>query len=135
VALEEFGRKVDQTMELSARDKRILAEIECESALEDPTWVRRFERLGGLGRGERRVRRTIVIALLLLCWIAAVALGATLAPRPVLWAALGLGALGLVRAALWHRRDQGPWRRSRRRIPRIPRQSDRPAEGGDIPGP
>ena len=86
MALEEFGRKVDQTMELSARDKRILAEIECESALEDPTWVRRFERLGGLGRGERRVRRTIVIALLLLrpeLRDQVIERLATLAPTPV----------------------------------------------------
>jgi hypothetical protein len=121
-------------MELSARDKRILAEIECESALEDPNWVQRFERLGGLRRGERRVWRRLAVALVLLGWIAAVVLGATVAPRPVLWAAGGLGVLGLVQAALWRRRGRGPWRRSRRRIPRIPRQSDRPAEGGDVSG-
>jgi hypothetical protein len=127
-------------MDLSARDKRILADIECESALEDPKWVRRFERLGRLRRGERRIRRTAAGVLLLICWTAAVVLGATLAPRPLLWAALGLGALGLALAAPWwwlHRRSgrgrSGPWRRSRRRIARIPRQNGRPTtEGGGV---
>jgi hypothetical protein len=129
-------------MDLSARDKRILAEIECESALEDPKWVRRFERLGRLRHGERRIWRTIAGVLLLICWTAAVVLGATVAPRPLLWAALGLGVLGLALAAPWwwrqrlrHRRARGrsgPWRRSRRRIARIPRQNDRPSEGGGV---
>jgi hypothetical protein len=121
-------------MELSSRDKRILAEIECGSALEDPKWVRRFERIGRPHRGEPRMWRRAACVVLLLCWAATVALGATVAPRPVLWAALGLAVLGLAQAALWHRRGRGPWRRSARRIPRIPRQNEWPAEGGDISG-
>ena len=120
-------------MELSARDRRILAEIECESALEDPSWVRRFERLGALRRGHRRALRVTAGTLLLLAWTTAVVLGATLA-RPLLWAALGLGVLGLAQAALWRHRARGPWRRSRRRIPRVPRQGGRPTEGGGIAG-
>lgn len=64
-------------MELSSRDKRILAEIECESAIEDPRWVRRFERLG---RGRRwrvwRVWRRIGYALAVACWVALLTMGA-----------------------------------------------------------
>lgn len=116
-------------MELSARDKRILAEIECESALEDPRWVRRFERLGALRRAHK-TWHLLLGGALLLGWIAALVLGATIAPRPLLGAAVGVGAVCCVSlAALWRRR--GPWRRSRR-IPRIPRQQGRPTEGGGI---
>ena len=117
-------------MDLSARDKRILAEIECGSALEDPKWVRRFERFARHGETGRHAVRPVAISVLLLAWAAAVVLGATVWPRPVLWAALGLGLLGLVQTALWRRRCHGPFA-GRRRISRIPRQTGHPADGGE----
>jgi hypothetical protein len=123
-------------MELSARDKRILAEIECQSALEDPTWVRRFERLARRGGEPRGMLRRLGLAAALLGWTAAVVLGATIAPRPVLWAALGLAVLGLVPTAVWRRwsRDGRAVRRARRpRLPRVPRQSE-PGGRGDLGG-
>jgi hypothetical protein len=117
-------------MELSARDKRILADIECESALDDPRWVRRFERLGRHGGSARHGWRRVVFGaaavLVPAAWITAVVLGAVLL-RPLLWAALALGTAGLVTFAAMllrrHRNIHGHWYRSRRRIPRIPRQS------------
>lgn len=116
-------------MELSARDKRILAEIECGSELEDPKWVRRLERLSALRRARRGLGRKAALAALVLAWAAAVVLGATIAPRPLLWTMLAAGAFfGVLGAVL--RRRQGP-RRSRRRIARVPRQNGRAAEGGD----
>lgn len=119
-------------MELSARDKRILADIECESALDDPRWVRRFERLGRHGGSPRHGWRRVVFGasavLVPAAWVAAVVLGAVLL-RPLLWAALALGAAGLVTLLLRRRgRGHGRWYRSRRRIPRIPRQSP-PGQG------
>jgi hypothetical protein len=116
-------------MDLSSRDKRILAEIECGSALEDPKWVRRFERVARRGESNPPVVRRAAISVLLLAWTAAVVLGATVWPRPVLWAALGLGLLGLAQIALWRRRSRGPFAGRRRRIPRIPRQNGHPADG------
>lgn len=116
-------------MELSSRDKRILAEIECGSALEDPRWVRRYERLGALRRAHK-TWHLLLGGLLLLGWLAALVLGATIAPRPLLGSAIGVGVVGCVGlAVLWRRR--GPWRRSRR-IPRIPRQQGRQADGGGV---
>jgi Protein of unknown function (DUF3040) len=125
---ETVGREVDQTMELSARDKRILADIECESALDDPHWVRRFERLGrgdgGGRRGWRRVGLGVLVLLVLAVWTAAVVIGA-LVLRPLLWAALaGLGA-GLGTVLLRRRHVYGYWYRPRRRITRIPEQNPR----------
>lgn len=118
-------------MELSARDKRILAEIECGSELEDPKWVRRFERLSALRRTRRGLGRTAGRGVLVLAWTAAVVLGATIAPRPLLWTMLGLGAfLGVLGTVL--RRRRGPLR-SHRRIARVPRQTGGAAEGGDAP--
>ena len=115
-------------MELSARDKRILADIECESALEDPRWVRRVERLARHGRGERTHgrRRVWLGALRLLAlaiWLTAVVLGAVLL-RPLLWAALAIGPASLAIMLLRRRRVYGYcWYRRRRRISRIPRQN------------
>lgn len=118
-------------MELSSRDKRILAEIECESALEDPKWVRRLERLGR-DRAERRgLLRRVWPAFAVAVWAAAVVLGCSIAPRPLLWVALGLGAAAALYLPL-HRRRRGP-RAARRRIPRIPRQGERRGEG-DVTG-
>jgi Protein of unknown function (DUF3040) len=114
-------------MELSARDKRILADIECESALDDPRWTRRFERLarGGGGSGRPGARRVGVGALLVFSaavWIAAVVLGAILL-RPLLWAALAGLVAGTGAVLLRSRRVYGYWYRPRRRIPRIPQQN------------
>jgi Protein of unknown function (DUF3040) len=114
-------------MELSARDKRILADIECESALDDPRWTRRFERLarGGSGSGRHGWRRVGVGALLVLSlavWIAAVVLGAILL-RPLLWAALAGFVAGAGAVLLRSKRVYGYWYRPRRRIPRIPQQN------------
>jgi len=113
-------------MELSARDKRILADIECESAIEDPRWARRFERLGRHGNGERSGWRRLgfgaMIALVPMVWITGVVLGAVLL-RPLLWAVLAVGALGLTALIMRRRRVYGHWYRPRRRISRIPRQN------------
>jgi len=109
-------------MELSARDKRILAEIECESAIEDPRWVRRFERLRRHGHGQRHGWRGLGFgALILAAWTAAVVVGAVLL-RPLLWAALAAGAVGFAAWLLRRRRVYGYWYRPRRRISRIPEQ-------------
>jgi Protein of unknown function (DUF3040) len=117
---------VDLTMELSARDKRILADIECESALDDPRWTRRFERLargGGSGRhGWRRVGVGALLLLGLAAWIAAVVLGVILL-RPLLWAALAGLVAGAGAALLRRKRVYGYWFRPRRRITRIPEQN------------
>lgn len=122
-------------MELSSRDKRILAEIECESALEDPKWVRRLERLGRDRRERRGLPRRICLAFAVAAWAAAVVLGCSIAPRPLLWAALGLGALVVLYLPLRRRRRrQRPRARAaRRRIPRIPRQGE-PRGEGDVTG-
>ena len=124
-------------MELSARDKRILADIECESALDDPRWTRRFERLarGGSGGGSRSGggsssgrhgwRRVGVGALLvfsLAAWTTAVVVGAVLL-RPLLWAALAGLVAGAGAVLLRSKRVYGYWYRPRRRIPRIPEQN------------
>jgi hypothetical protein len=113
-------------MELSARDKRILADIECESALEDPHWVRRFELLGqppsSGRRGWRRVGFGAMVLLVPAAWITAVVLGAVLL-RPLLWAALAAGVAGLAALLLRRKRVYGYWYRPRRRISRIPRQN------------
>jgi hypothetical protein len=117
-------------MELSARDKRILADIECESALDDPRWTRRFERLARGGSsssssGRHGWRRVGVGALLVLSaavWIAAVVVGAVLL-RPLLWAALAGFVAGAGAVLLRSRRVYGYWYRPRRRIPRIPQQN------------
>jgi hypothetical protein len=121
-------------MELSSRDKRILAEIECESALEDPRWVRRLERLGRDRADRRRMLRRCALATAVAAWAAAVVLGCSIAPRPLLWAALGLGAVAAVCLPLLRRRRRlrGP-RTARRRIPRIPRQGGHGGEG-DVTG-
>jgi len=117
-------------MELSARDRRILADIEGESALEDPRWARRFERLGrhgsaasGARRGpRRRLALGALGAVLLAGWITGVVLGALLL-RPLLWSVLAVGAAGITALILRRRRVYGYWYRPRRRISRIPRQS------------
>jgi hypothetical protein len=120
-------------MELSSRDKRILAEIECESALEDPKWVRRLERLAcGDEAARRRILPHIGLAVALSAWVAAVVLGSVFTLRPVLWAALGLGGLVAAHLLLWRRRRRG-LRSHDRLISRIPRQSDRRDDEG-IPG-
>ena len=115
-------------MELSARDKRILADIECESALDDPKWTRHFERLGRHGtRPPQRWRRLGLAALLAAAWLAAVIAGA-LFLRPMLWAAL---AIVVVAHGAWsarRRRVYGYWFRRRRLVSRIPHQ--RGARGG-----
>ena len=120
-------------MELSARDKRILADIECESALEDPHWVHRFERLGRgerTGRhGWRRVGLGVLVFLVLGVWTTAVVIGALLL-RPLLWAALGGLAAGLAALLLRRRRVYGYWYRPRRRITRIPEQNPRGSTDG-----
>jgi Protein of unknown function (DUF3040) len=121
-------------MELSSRDKRILAEIECESALEDPKWVRRLERLGRDRRERRGLLRRLWPASVTAVWVAAVVLGCSIAPRWLLWAALGLGVLAALHLLVRRRRRrQGP-RAPRRRIPRIPRQGE-PRGEGDVTGP
>jgi len=120
-------------MELSSRDKRILAEIECESALEDPKWVRRLERLGRCDQeAGRRILRRAALAVALSGWIAAVVLGCALTLRPLLWAALGLGGLAAAQLVLWRRRRRGLFSRDRL-ISRIPRQGERRNDEG-IPG-
>lgn len=120
-------------MELSSRDKRILAEIECGSVLQDPRWVRRLERIGRRGPdARRRILRRVCLAAVLCGWVAAVVLGCTLALRPLLWAALGLGGLAAAQLLLWRRRGHGP-RSHGRRISRIPRQGE-PRDDGGIPG-
>jgi hypothetical protein len=116
---------VDLTMELSARDKRILADIECASALDDPRWVHRFELLGRDGEPRRGGWRLAGLYALLgvafAAWIAALVLSALLF-RPLLWGVLGLGAAGLAALALRRKRVYGYWYRPSRRISRIPRQ-------------
>jgi Flp pilus assembly protein TadB len=113
-------------MELSARDKRILADIECESALDDPRWTRRFERLARGGDGRRHGRRRVGVGVLLVSalavWTAAVVVGAVLL-RPLLWAALAGFAAGAGAVLLRRRRVYGYWYRPHRRIPRIPEQN------------
>jgi Flp pilus assembly protein TadB len=111
-------------MELSARDKRILADIECESALDDPRWTRRFERLarGGGRPGWRRVGAGALLVSALAVWLAAVVLGAVLL-RPLLWAALAGFAAGAGAVLLRRKRVYGYWFRPRRRITRIPEQN------------
>jgi len=112
-------------MELSARDKRILAEIECESALEDLRWVRAFERLGRPAAAPRSrwLRRAGLVAATL-AWTALLVLGAVLGARQLLWAALGATVLGFAILMVVRRRVHGYWYwyRPRRRISRIPRQ-------------
>lgn len=113
-------------MELSARDKRILAEIECESALEDPRWVRAFERLGRPAAAPRsRWLRRVGLVAATLAWTALLVLGAVLGVRQLLWAALGVAVLGFTILMVVRRRVHGYWYwyRPRRRISRIPRQS------------
>jgi len=123
-------------MELSARDKRILADIECESAVEDPRWARRFERLVRRGTGERSGWRRLglgaMIALVPMAWITGVVLGAVLL-RPLLWAVLAVGALGLTALIMRRRRVYGYWYGPRRRISRIPRQNP-PGRGDGAEG-
>lgn len=123
-------------MELSARDKRILADIECESAIEDPRWARRFERLGRHGTGERGGWRRLgfgaLIVLVPAAWITGVVLGALLL-RPLLWAVLAAGALGLTALIMRRRRVYEHWYRRRHRISRIPRQSP-PGRGDGAEG-
>ena len=114
-------------MELSARDKRILAEIECESALEDPRWVRGFERLGRPDRKPRHRRlRRAGLGAATLAWVALLVLGAVLGTRQLLWGALGFAVLGITILMARRRRVHGYWYRRRRRISRIPR----PRQGG-----
>ena len=112
-------------MELSARDKRILADIECASAIEDPSWVHRFERLGQHGEDRRhgwaRVGFYAVAGTVFAVWVAALVICAVLF-RPLLWGVLGLGAVGLAALALRRRHVSGHWYRPNRRISRIPRQ-------------
>jgi Protein of unknown function (DUF3040) len=120
-------------MELSSRDKRILAEIECGSALQDPKWVRRLERLGRRDHAaRRRILRRAGLAAALCAWVAAVVLGCSLALPPLLWAALGLGGLAAAQLLLWRRRSRGPGSHNRR-ISRIPRQGE-PRDDDGIPG-
>lgn len=130
---EIVGREVDLIMELSARDKRILADIECASALDDPRWTRRFERLGreedGRRHGWARARFYAVLGLVFAAWIAALVLSALLL-RPLLWGVLGVGAAGLAAAALRRRHVYGYWYRPSRRISRIPHQ-DQPGSRED----
>lgn len=123
-------------MELSARDKRILAEIECESALEDPKWVRGFERLGRPSRKPRhKWPRRAAFGAAALAWAALLILGAVLGTPQLLWAALAFAVLAITILTVrrrrvhgywygWHR--YGHWYRRRRRISRIPR----PRQGG-----
>jgi hypothetical protein len=121
-------------MELSARDKRILAEIECESALEDPRWARRFERLGRLGvRTRPRWRRRLTGALIAALWLTVVIAAAMLPIWPLFGAALGAGLGGYLSWKLRHRRVYAYWFRRQRRISRIPRQDARDnGEGGRV---
>lgn len=117
-------------MELSSRDKRILAEIECGSVLQDPEWVRRLERIGRRDHVARR--RTLCragVAVAFSAWVAAVVLSCLFAPRPLLWAALGLSGLAAALLPLWRRRRRGP-RSHGRRISRIPRQGERRGDDG-----
>lgn len=120
-------------MELSSRDKRILAEIECGAVLQDPKWVRRLERLGRRDHdARRRILRRGGLAAALTAWVAAVVLACSLAPRPLLWAALGLAGLAAAQLLLWRRRRRGS-RSHGRRISRIPRQGE-PGDDDGIPG-
>lgn len=121
-------------MELSARDKRILAEIECESALEDPKWARRYERLERLGiRRRPGWRRRVAAGLLALAWAALVVVAGVLPLWPLFCAALGAGLAGCAAWKLRHRRVYGYWFRRRHRISRIPRQDARDnGEGGRV---
>lgn len=119
-------------MELSSRDKRILAEIECESALEDPKWVRRLERIGRDRADRRRILRRTALAVALCAWVAILVLGCFEPLRPLLWAGLGLGLLAAAQLLVWRHRERGL--RSRRRlIPRIPRQGER-RDGDEVTG-
>lgn len=118
-------------MELSARDKRILADIACASALEDPKWTRRFERLsrrpGSRSRPRPTWRRHVLAALALTLWCALAVIGATVM-LPLLWAALAFAALASSAWTARRRRIYGYWfPRRRRRIARIPRQGERGA--------
>ena len=112
-------------MELSARDKRILADIECAAAVEDPRWVHRFERLVQHGEGRRhgwaRVGFYALTGVVFVAWVAAIVVSALLF-RPLLWGVLGLGVAGLAALALRRKHVSGYWYRPSRRISRIPRQ-------------
>jgi Flp pilus assembly protein TadB len=121
-------------MELSARDKRILAEIECEEALEDPKWARRYERLGRIGiRTRPGWRRRLAGYLIAAAWLALVAVAGVLSLWPVFGAALGVGIAGYTSWKLRHKRFYGYWFRRRHRISRIPRQGARGnGEGGRV---
>jgi hypothetical protein len=121
-------------MELSARDKRILAEIECECAVQDPKWARRYERLGRLGiRTRPGWRRRLAATVITAAWAVAVIVAGVLGLWPLFGAALGAGILGYAAWKLRHKRFYGYWFRRRHRIPRIPRQNARDnGEGGRV---
>jgi Protein of unknown function (DUF3040) len=121
-------------MELSARDKRILAEIEGEAALEDPKWARRYERLGRLGiRTRPGWRRRLGVTLIAALWTALVIVAGVLPLWPLFGAALGVGIVGYASWKLRHKRFYGYWFRRRHRISRIPRQNARDnGEGGRV---
>ena len=113
-------------MELSSRDKRILADIECESAIEDPQWARRFERLGRVGIHTRPGwKRRVLGAITAVAWVVLVIVAGVL---PIWWlfgVALGAGAAGYGLWKLRHKRFYGYWFRRRHRISRIPQQGAR----------
>ena len=118
-------------MELSSRDKRILADIECESALEDPRWTRRFERLGRHGiRTRPGWRRRALGALLAAAWAALVIVAGVIPIWPLFGAATGAGVAGYGAWKLRHKRFYGYWFRRRHRISRIPRQGARGSGDG-----
>lgn len=121
-------------MELSARDKRILAEIECGSALEDPRWARRFERLGRFGgRNRPRWRRHLTGGLIVASWLALVIVAGALPIWPLFGAVLGAGIGGYLSWKTRHKRVYGYWFHRRHRISRIPRQDARDnGEGGRV---
>ena len=113
-------------MELSSRDKRILADIECESAIEDPKWARRFERLTRIGIHTRPGwRRRLAAALTAAAWTALVIVAGVLAIWWLFAAALAAGLVGYAGWKLRHKRFYGYWFRRRHRISRIPKQSAR----------
>jgi hypothetical protein len=113
-------------MELSARDKRILADIECECAIDDPKWARRFGRLTRHGVHPRPGwRRRVLGALTAAVWLAAVTAAGALGIWPLFAAVLGAGLAGYGLWKLRHKRFYGYWFRRRHRISRIPRQGAR----------
>jgi Flp pilus assembly protein TadB len=119
-----------QTMDLSARDKRILADIECESATEDPKWARRFERLERHGiRIRPGWRRLVLGGLGAAAWVALVVVAGVLRIWPLFGAALGAGLAGYGVWKLRHKRFYGYWFRRRHRIARIPKQQDARGNG------